>query len=97
VVRDPERAPKLPGAEVVQASSYGDAAGMGRALTGVETLFLVSAHDRMNFAQRSTTGIIGPYDREKQQTTAVDAAVAVGVQRIVYLSFLNAAADSRSF
>ena len=94
VVRDPKRAPQLPGAEVVQASSYGDAAGMGRALSGVETLFLVSAHDRMNFAQRSTTGIIGSYDRGKQQTTAVDAAVAVGVQRIVYLSFLNAAADS---
>jgi uncharacterized protein YbjT (DUF2867 family) len=37
---------------------------------------------------------MGTYDREKQQTTAVDAAVAVGVQRIVYLSFLNAAADS---
>jgi NAD(P)H dehydrogenase (quinone) len=94
VVRDPKRAPQLPGAEVVQASSYGDAAGIGRALAGVETLFLVSAHDAMTFAQRSTTGIVGSYDRVKQQTTAIDAAVAVGIQRIVYLSFISAAADA---
>lgn len=94
VVRDPKRAPQLPGTEVVQASSYGDAAGMGRALAGVETLFLVSAHDVMNFAQRSTTGVVGSYDRVKQQTTAVDAAAAVGVQRIVYLSFVNASPDA---
>ena len=70
------------------------AAVMGRALTGVETLFSVSAHDGMNFAQRSNTGVMGSHDREKQQTTAVDSSVAVGVQRIVYLSFLNAAADA---
>ena len=94
VVRDPGRAPKLPGAEIVRAFSYGDAAGMGKALMGVETLFLVSAHDRMAFNSRSATGPISSYDREKQQTTAIDAAIAVGVQRVVYLSFLNAAADS---
>ena len=34
VVRDPERAPRLPGAEIVQASSFGDAVSMGRALSG---------------------------------------------------------------
>ncbi len=43
IVRDPGRAPKLPGAEVFRVSSYGDAAAMGRALTGVKTLLLVSA------------------------------------------------------
>jgi uncharacterized protein YbjT (DUF2867 family) len=63
-------------------------------LEGVETLFLVSAHSRLTLARRSTTGIVGSYDREKQQITAVDAAVAVGVHRIVYLSFVNAAADA---
>ena len=46
IVRDPQRAPQLSGAEVVQASSYGDAAAMGKALQNVETLFLVSAHDK---------------------------------------------------
>ena len=44
IVRDPSRAPALPGAEVFQVSSYGDPAAMGRALSGVDTLFLVSAH-----------------------------------------------------
>ena len=94
VVRDPKRAPQLPGAEVVQASSLGDAVAMGKALTDIETLFLVSAHDKLNFAQRSSTGVYGLYDRIQQQTTAVDVAAAVGVKRIVYLSFQNASRDS---
>ncbi len=96
IVRNPARAPQLPGAEVMQISSYGDAVALGRALSGVETLFLVSAHDRMGVAQRSAIeGILNlSYDRIQQQVTAVDVAAAVGVQRIVYLSFLNAAADS---
>lgn len=96
IVRDPKRAPNLPGAEVVPASSYGDAVAMGRALSGVKTLFLVSAQDRMGVAQRSVAEKISsqPYDRTMQQVTAVDAAAAVGVQHIIYLSFLNAAADS---
>jgi NAD(P)H dehydrogenase (quinone) len=34
VVRDPTRAPKLPGAEVRAASGYGDAEGMRAALEG---------------------------------------------------------------
>jgi NAD(P)H dehydrogenase (quinone) len=96
IVRDPARAPKLPNAEVVSASSYGDAAAMGRALSGVDTLFLVSAQDRMGVAQRSaaekTPNLM--YDRTTEQVTAVDAAAAVGVRRIIYLSFLNAAVDS---
>ena len=96
IVRDPKRTPSLPGAEVVQASSYGDAVAMGRALSGIDTLFLVSAHDRMGAAHRSAVeNVPNPtYDRTMQQVTAVDAAAAVGVRRIVYLSFLNAAADS---
>ena len=96
IVRDPERAPQLLGAEVVRASSYGDAVAMGGALIGVETLFLVSAHDLMGVIRRSIENKvpIPSYDRVQQHITAVSAAAAVGVQRIVYLSFLNAAQDA---
>lgn len=96
IVRDPARAPNLPNAEVVPASSYGDAVAMGRALSGVDTLFLVSAQDRMGAVLRSAAEKAPnpTYDRTMQQATAVDAAAAVGVRRIIYLSCLNAAADS---
>jgi NAD(P)H dehydrogenase (quinone) len=76
VVRDPARAPELPGAEVVRAEGYHDAEGMTAALAGARTLFLVSAHEDP--------------DRVALHTTAVDAAVAAGVERIVYTSFLGA-------
>jgi NAD(P)H dehydrogenase (quinone) len=96
VVRDPRRAPNLPGAEVVQVSSYGDAVAMGRALTGVETLFLVSAQDLMGVIRRSIENEvpIPSYDRVQQHIAAVAAAAAVGVRHIVYLSFLSAAPDA---
>jgi len=79
VVRDPARAPELPGAEVRAASAYGPGEEMRAALEGA-TLFLVPAHESA--------------DRVSQHRTAADAAVAAGVQRIVYLSFLGAAPDS---
>jgi uncharacterized protein YbjT (DUF2867 family) len=79
VVRDPARAPELPGAEVVPAD-YGDGEAMRRALDGVDTLFLVSASEA--------------FDRVRLHTGAVDAAVAAGVQRIVYTSFLACSADA---
>jgi NAD(P)H dehydrogenase (quinone) len=96
IVRDIARAPHWPWAEIVQASSYGDAAGMGRALVGVETLFMVSARDRFGVAHLSAKNKIAvpAYDRLQEQLTAVDAAAAVGVKRIVYLSVLSAAADA---
>jgi NAD(P)H dehydrogenase (quinone) len=78
VVRDPARAPELPGAEVRQASGYGDREGMHAALEGVDTLFLVPAAESP--------------DRMEQHRTAIDAAVAAGVRRVVYLSFLGASA-----
>jgi NAD(P)H dehydrogenase (quinone) len=78
VVRDAARAPDL-GADVA-AATYEDAAAMKVALDGVDTLFLVSATEHP--------------ERVRLHTTAVDAAVAAGVTRIVYLSFLNASADS---
>jgi NAD(P)H dehydrogenase (quinone) len=44
VVRDPARAPRVQGAEVVaNPGGYADPAGLRAALTGVHTLYLVSA------------------------------------------------------
>ncbi len=80
VVRDPARAPELPGAEVRVASGYGAGEEMRAALEGAGTLFLVPGEESS--------------DRVRQHTTAVDAAVAAGVGRIVYLSFLAAAPDA---
>ncbi len=53
---------------------------MRAALRGAATLFLVPAAETP--------------DRVQQHTTAVDAAVAAGVRRIVYLSFVGAAPDA---
>src|SRR5947207_12574680 len=75
LVRNLERAPQLPGAEVVQAA-YEDGPSMRAALSGVQTLFLVSGD--------------GPA-RLEQHYSAIDAALAAGVERIVYTSFLAAA------
>lgn len=96
IVRDPARAPRLRGAEIVHASSYGDAAAMERALEGVERLFLVSARDRFGVAHISAKNRTTPppYDRLQQQLAAVDAAAAAGVNRIVYLSVIHAAPDA---
>ena len=80
VVRDPSRAPELPGAHVVAAPAYGDGDAMRAAFTGAATVLLVSASESP--------------DRIAQHLTAVDAAVAAGAERIVYTSFLNAAPDA---
>ncbi len=96
IVRDAEHAPRLPGAEVAVASAYGDAAAMGRALRGVDTMFLIAARDLFGVVQNALMQgkAPPPYDRLQQQITAVDAAAAVGVGRIVYLSFMNSAPDA---
>ena len=75
LVRDLARAPRLPGAEAVLAAYY-DGPSMRSALSGVQTLFLVSGY--------------GP-TRLEQHNCAIDAAIAAGVERIVYTSFLAAA------
>jgi NAD(P)H dehydrogenase (quinone) len=75
LVRNPARSPQLPGAEIVQAA-YEDESSMKAALSGVHTLFLVSG-----------TG----HTRLEQHYSAIDAAIAAGVERIVYTSFLSAA------
>ena len=96
IVRDPSRAPRLPGAEIIQASSYGDAAAMRRALSGIDALFLVSARDRFGVAHLSAKNHTTPppYNRLEQQITAVDAASAAGVNHIIYLSVMNAAPNA---
>jgi NAD(P)H dehydrogenase (quinone) len=81
VVRDTDRAPQVPSAEVVaNPGGYSDPAGLQAALTGVDTLYLVSAAEAEN--------------RLEQHFAAVDAAVAGGVRRIVYTSFLGASPDA---
>ncbi len=75
VARDPARAPE--GFDVRAAPSYGAGDEMREALDGVGVLFLVPAEESA--------------DRVEQHRTAVDAAVAAGVRRIVYLSFVAAA------
>jgi uncharacterized protein YbjT (DUF2867 family) len=79
VGRDPSRLPALAGAEHAPAAEYRDAEAMRRALDGATSLFLVSGRESA--------------DRLAEHRSAVDAAVAAGVERIVYLSFLSAAPD----
>jgi NAD(P)H dehydrogenase (quinone) len=81
VVRDADRAPDVPGAETVaNPGGYADAAGFEAALEGVDTLYLVSAAEAE--------------DRVQQHLTAVGAAAAAGVRRIVYTSFVGARPDA---
>lgn len=80
VVRDPSRVPANQNAEVRSIAGYGDAEGACEALRGTHTLFFVPATEAA--------------DRVEQHTTLVDAAVAAGVERIVYLSFVGAAPDA---
>jgi NAD(P)H dehydrogenase (quinone) len=79
IVRDPARAPRLDGADVVIAE-YGDGDAARHALDGVRTLFMVSGSERP--------------DRVQQHRTFVDAAVAADVEHVVYVSFYGAAADA---
>ena len=79
IVRDPGRAPALPGAEVAQAA-FGEHAALLNALDGVDTLMLLSATESA--------------DRVALHKATVDAAVAAGVRRIVYTSFVGAAAGA---
>ena len=79
MVRDPARAPDLPGSEVFQVSSYADAVAAGRALTGVETLLIIPAEDLMGVMARSAEQDEGIpyYNRVHQHIALVAAAGAV--------------------
>ncbi len=96
IVRDPARAPRLAGAEVAGVAGYGDARAMGQALRGVETLFFVSGHDSIGIIHRAKMNgqPVPEHNRVYEHIAAVAAAAAAGVERIVYLSFVNPAPDA---
>lgn len=79
LARSPERAPVLPDCPVVELS-YGDSPAARTALAGVEVLFMVSAAESV--------------DRLDVHRGLVDAAVAAGVQQVVYTSFVAASPHS---
>jgi uncharacterized protein YbjT (DUF2867 family) len=79
LVRDPARAPELPGATVARAE-YADAAALRAALDGAGTVLMVSGAETP--------------DRVDQHRSFVDAAVAAGVGHLVYTSFVGAAPDA---
>jgi uncharacterized protein YbjT (DUF2867 family) len=78
LVRDPSRAPELPGA-VAEQAAFENTDAVRAALTGVSTLLMVSAAEHP--------------DRRAQHLSFVDAAVAAGVRHLVYTSFAGAAPD----
>jgi uncharacterized protein YbjT (DUF2867 family) len=80
IVRDPARAPRVDFGSTARASGYADRAAMQRAMSGLHTLFLVSGRE-------SAT-------RVDDHKAAIDAAVAAGIRRIVYTSFVGAAPDA---
>lgn len=80
LVRDPARAPKLPGAGIV-AADYGDRDSLARALEPGDRVFMVSLHE-------------GPERRVPLHRSFVEAAAARRVAQVVYLSFVNAAPDA---
>jgi len=86
VTRNPDHAPHLddgrplPESYVMPIEGYRDAEGLRNAFTGARTVFLVSAHEDA--------------DRVGEHVAAIDAAVAAGVERIVYVSFIGAAPDA---
>jgi uncharacterized protein YbjT (DUF2867 family) len=79
LVREAARAPELEGAVPV-VCTYMDSVQAKGALDGVQTLFMVSAAEAE--------------DRLQHHYAFVDAAMAAGVQHIVYTSFFGAAPDS---
>jgi uncharacterized protein YbjT (DUF2867 family) len=79
VVRDPSRAPQLPGATVVRAS-YDDGEAVRAALDGVGTVLMVSAAETPQ--------------RVEQHRCFIDAAAAASVGHLVYISFYGASAEA---
>jgi uncharacterized protein YbjT (DUF2867 family) len=76
LVRDPARAPEVPGAEIAIAE-YADRRSVRAALGGAETVLMVSAAETP--------------DRVAQHRAFVDAAATAGVRHLVYTSFAGAA------
>lgn len=76
LVRDPARAPQLDGVELAQGS-YADGDALRDAFNGIETVFMVSGSETPT--------------RVAEHFAFIDAAVAAGVRRLIYLSFYGAA------
>lgn len=76
LTRSPDRAPALPSASVARAP-YGDHAAVRAALSGIDTVLMVSAAEAP--------------DRVEDHRTFISAAAAAGVEHVVYISFLGAA------
>lgn len=81
LVRDPSRAPRLDGAEIV-AADYGDAGSLAAALDEDDRVFMVSLW-------------VGGDVRLQLHRSFVDAAARAGVAQLVYLSFVNAGPNAR--
>ncbi|WP_327146622.1 SDR family oxidoreductase [Nocardia sp. NBC_01327] len=79
IARSPGKQLPVPDADVRYAE-YGDGQLFEAATTGVDTLLLVSAMESEL--------------RVAEHTTAIDAALAAGVRRIVYISFQGAAPEA---
>ncbi|WP_433272238.1 SDR family oxidoreductase [Actinosynnema sp. CS-041913] len=79
LVRDPGRAPQLPGATAVPGD-FADRAAVRAALDGVDRVLMVSASESA--------------DRVDQHRMFVDAAVEAGVDHLVYISFYGAAPNA---
>ncbi|PSL53555.1 uncharacterized protein YbjT (DUF2867 family) [Saccharothrix carnea] len=79
LVRDPSRAPDLPGATVAKAG-FTDRDAVRQALDGIPTVLMVSASE-------ST-------DRVDQHRAFIDAAADAGVGHLVYVSFAGAAPNA---
>jgi uncharacterized protein YbjT (DUF2867 family) len=79
LVRDPARAPQLPGAAVARAD-FADRDTVREALSGIRTVLMVSASETL--------------DRVDQHRAFIDAAASAGVEHLVYVSFCNAAPDA---
>ncbi|HKX76127.1 MAG TPA: SDR family oxidoreductase [Acidimicrobiia bacterium] len=79
LARDRSRLPQLPGTDAYQAE-YSDRQAMEEALQGVSTMLLVSGRESQ--------------DRLAHHQSAIDAAVAAGVETVVYTSFAGAAPEA---
>ncbi|KGH48745.1 MULTISPECIES: SDR family oxidoreductase [Modestobacter] len=79
LVRDPARAPQLPGT-TVSVAPYADRSAVREALAGVDTVLMVSGSESA--------------DRVEQHRSFLDAAADAGVGHLVYVSFLGAAPDA---
>ena len=79
LVRNPGRAPELPGALAVSAE-YGNRPAVQSALSGMDTVLMVSAAETPN--------------RVELHRSFIDAAAAAGIGHLVYTSFYGAARDA---